>query len=251
MSIAYNTGGGLPSLNEERARSDFYLENQVLAAPNAAIQINGDGCATFFVDLRGTFSATFVVEGSVDGNNFTTLPLYNPATQAKIVNLTTAGMWFGDVAGYKYIRLRCSAFTSGSATCCLRASKADSMMLAEPLPSTLAVTNTGAAGAAVTLTLPAAGVGLFHYLTHILIERYATALLTAAATPLVVTTTNLPGTLAFSFPADAAAQGVVSPKIVEPTTPLKSSTANTATTIVCPATPNVIWRVTAFYYVGA
>jgi hypothetical protein len=73
--------------------------------------------------------------------------------------------------------------------------------------STLAITATGAAAASVTATLPAPAAGLFHYITSIQIVKFATALLTAAAAPVVVTTTNLPGSLAFSFSAAASAQG--------------------------------------------
>src|SRR5207248_321800 len=73
--------------------------------------------------------------------------------------------------------------------------------------SLLAQTATGTAGAAVTLTLASGGAGLFHYITYIQIAKFATALLTAAATPVLVTTTNLSNTPAFSFSAAASAQG--------------------------------------------
>jgi hypothetical protein len=87
----------------------------------------------------------------------------------------------------------------------------------------------------------------FHYIDRIVIQRFATALLTAGATPVLVTTTNLPGTRVFSFPAEAAAQGTMYSEIVEPARPLRSSAAGTATTIVAPATTGVIWRITADY----
>jgi hypothetical protein len=113
--------------------------------------------------------------------------------------------------------------------------------------ATLAVTATGAAAAAVTLTIPAAGVGLFHYITALEIRLYSTAARTGVAAPIVVTTTNLPGTLAFTFEtAGAIGTSVVqSPPLA---TPLRSSAANTATTIVAPAVTGGIWRITAFYF---
>ena len=114
--------------------------------------------------------------------------------------------------------------------------------------SRLAVTATGIAGAAVTLTLPAAGAGLFHYITFIRIAKFATALLTAGATPVVVTSTNLPGGVAWSFSAGAEAAGTQVEIASSPTTPLVSSAANTATTIVCPATASIIWRVSVYYF---
>lgn len=112
----------------------------------------------------------------------------------------------------------------------------------------LVVSTTGAAGAAVTATLPAAGAGLFHYITNIEIVCFAAALRVAAATPVVVTTTNIAGSLAYSFKANAMTQGdsEVQQKVFD--LPLKSTTANTATTIVCPLTTSVIWRVNVHYY---
>lgn len=117
--------------------------------------------------------------------------------------------------------------------------------------STLAVTNTAAANTAVTLTLPAAGAGLFHYITYIEITRNATAALAGTAT-LVITTTNLPGSLAWSVGNAMSAGGTqIDVRMAFPS-PLKSSVANTATTIVTPAPgAAVLWRVTAFYYTAA
>lgn len=120
-----------------------------------------------------------------------------------------------------------------------------------PVGSDLVQTGTAASGAGVTLTLPAVA-SKFHYITQIVIQRFAAAALTAAAAPIVTTTTNLPGPLAFSSPADAAAQGVVSEQVIQlPGSGLKSSVVNTNTTIVLPATPNVIWRATAYYYAAS
>jgi hypothetical protein len=109
----------------------------------------------------------------------------------------------------------------------------------------LAVTAVGASGAAVTLTLPAVA-SQFHYITHIEILKYAVGALTGGATPVTVTTTNLPGTPAFTFET-AGAIGTIVRTLYEPTKSLRSSTVNTATTIVCPATTNVIWRVNVWY----
>lgn len=112
--------------------------------------------------------------------------------------------------------------------------------------SLLAVTATGVAGAAVTLTLPAAA-SVFHYIQSIEIVKYATAAITGTATPVVVTTTNLPGGLAFTF-GTAQAIGTTLDYTFVGIDTLRSSAVNTATTIVCPATTSVIWRVNVLYY---
>ena len=67
-------------------------------------------------DIRGTFSSTFVVEASADGGaNYIAIEAFSPVTQAYTVNITTAGIYEFNVAGYSQVRLRCSAYTSGSA----------------------------------------------------------------------------------------------------------------------------------------
>jgi len=114
--------------------------------------------------------------------------------------------------------------------------------------SNLCVTATGAAAAAVTATLSAAAAGLFHYITFIQIEAFASALRVAGATPVLVTTTDLPGSPVFSFKANAMAAGDNEIQTVAPATPIKSTTAATATTIVAPVTTSVIWRITVWYY---
>lgn len=115
--------------------------------------------------------------------------------------------------------------------------------------ASLWVTATAASGSAVTLTLPAVA-SQFHRINFIEITAYTTAARTGSATPLTVTTTNLPGSPAFTFQT-AAAVGTKEPYVLAPGFPIKSSVANTATTIVCPATTSVIWRVNVSYYTSS
>jgi hypothetical protein len=114
------------------------------------------------------------------------------------------------------------------------------------LPAALAVTATGAAAAAVTLTLPAVA-SKFHYISLIEIVAYSTVARTGGVTPVLVTSTNLPGNPVWTF-ATAAAIGTTDTKLYVPADELKSSVINTATTIVCPATASVIWRINVWYF---
>ncbi len=231
--------------------TDARAATQNLSILNAEAIADLNGHCVAVLDLRGTFTATVSFEATVDGTNYFAITGINQATQVQAISTTAAGVFFCSVTGFRRIRARVSAYTSGTVVAAIRASMADYAITSIPYPSTLALTATGAAGAAVTLTVTSPGAGLFHYFTRIIVQRFATALLTAGATPVLVTTTNLPGTRVLSFPADAAAQGTIYTEEIRPVQPLKSSTANTATTIVCPATTSVIWRVTADYYIGA
>lgn len=224
-----------------------------LGSLNAEIIIASDGCASVMVDLRGTFSGTFEVAGTVDGTNWTAIPVrgVNIAAIGYVAAITgtAAGVWIGGCLGYRQVRVRCTAYTSGSATAFLSVSNAADAA-PQNFTTTTVVTAVGAAAASVTLTLAAPGAGLRQYLTYLSINRFATALLTAAAAPVTVTTTNLPGSLAFSFPADAAAQGTLFPWREDLAFPLAASAQNTAVTVVAPVTTAVIWRVTAGYFIA-
>lgn len=117
--------------------------------------------------------------------------------------------------------------------------------------STLAVTATGAVNAAVTATLPAAGVGLFHYITSIQVMKLYNVVGVAAGAGVIITSTNIPGTPAWTTEQLASPAGTVARVIdLSPALPIKSSVANTATTIVAPLQLQTIWRINVTYYTG-
>lgn len=126
----------------------------------------------------------------------------------------------------------------------------DAQLRASPVtvlakPNELGVSAAGAAAAAVTLTLPAVA-GQYHLIDAIEITCYATAAGTGGATPVTVTSTNLPGNTAWTFPSGRAV-GTVLTQVLTPNRPVRSAAPGVATTIVCPATTGVIWRINVFY----
>jgi hypothetical protein len=224
-----------------------------LGSNGAETIIDCDGCGVVSVDMRGTFSLTLEVSGTVDGTNWTPIPV-RPRNIAAVLYVaaivgTAPLTWVGDCTGYRKVRARVTAYTSGAAVTTLAANIG---LLDQVLSGRVIATQTatGAAAAAVTLTLTAPGAGLRHYLSYLVVERHASALLTAGATPVLVTTTNIPTSLVFSFPADAAAQGTVHEKKRDFPDPLATAAQNTNTTIVCPVTTGVIWRVEVGFYVA-
>lgn len=120
-------------------------------------------------------------------------------------------------------------------------------------PATLNVNVAGGANAIATANLPAAGAGLFHYITHIFIKRVATAALAGGAL-LTVTTTNLAARAwrtgnQMSITVDVSDPPVLTDQ--EFSHPLKSDLANTASTIVCPAPgAGVSWHISVDYFTG-
>lgn len=242
--------GGAATLNPREA----IWKTAALAALNGELVIPVDGCSTIGLGITGVYVGTLVVEGSLDdGATWDAVPL-KPMNAGGSWQLTLAsavtGRWQGPIGPFRTVRVRMSAWSSGVATVFICGENGVNDVIARPKASDLSVTNTAAAGSAVILTLPAAGAGLYHFIDRIVIQRFAAAALTPAATPVLVTTTNLPGVRVFSFDASAAAQGTLVAEIVEPTRPLRSSAPNSGTTIVCPITTGVIWRVTADYDVA-
>ena len=254
--------GSLDSITGE-VLTDARAASVLLGALNAEALIDIQGKAVVRVDARtAAGSLTYVFEASVDGTNYFVLPAFaeqqvlgGASTQetyvpSVIITATHSGTYVVGVSGFRRFRIRISAYTSGNVTIALRGSDADAIIVAKGIPSRLHVQATAAANTAATATLPAAGVGMFHYITHIDITRNATALLAGTAT-IIHTTTNLPGSPAWSVGNAMAAGGTALDVVYEPTTPLKSSVANTATTVVAAAAGlAVLGNVNVSYYVG-
>lgn len=243
--------------------TDARSASATLAALNAELVMDIQGKAVAVFDVRtAAGNLTYVFEGTIDGTNYFTLGamanqqlLAAAIVQEQLVPSVTvatthSGYYTVGVSGFRRVRVRVSAYTSGNITVTGRASVADQIIQSRYIPATLHVTATAAANTAATATLPAAGVGMFHYITHIGITRNATAALAGTAT-IIHTTTNLPGNPAWSVGNAMAAGGTQIDVVYEPTAPLRSSVANTATTVVCAAGgAAVLGRVNVSYYVG-
>ena len=235
----------------------------VLGSLNAEVLIDLNGASVATFDIRTAAGAlTYVFEATIDGTNYFAMPgfanfqllaataLAEQYVPSVTVATTHSGVYTVGVSGFRRVRLRVSAYTSGNITVSARASIADAIIGVKSIPSNLHVTATAAANAAATATLPAAGAGMFHYITHIHIARNATAALAGTAT-IIHTTTNLPGSPAWSVGNAMIAGGTQEDVNYSPTTPLKSLLANTATTVVAAAAgAAVLGRVNVSYYVG-
>jgi hypothetical protein len=116
-------------------------------------------------------------------------------------------------------------------------------------PATTTITVTAASGSGATLTIPAASAGLFNYLCLLAIYQCQTAT-AVGVTTVVVTTTGITGTPSIDFGSDYLVGRGDKREWFCGGSPLKGSAAATAMTVVCPATTNVLWRVSATYFVA-
>lgn len=243
--------------------TDARAATAVLAALNAEAIIDIQGKSVCLFDVRTAAGAlTLVFEGTIDGVNYFALPswavtqnlagtlLAEEYVPSIVIATTCTGLYTVGTSGFRRIRVRVSAYTSGNVTVGLRAAVPDFIIYDRPIPATKHVTVTAAANTAATATLPAAGVGMFHYITSIQCYRNATAALAGTAT-LIITSTNLPGNPAWSVGNNMIAGGTQADLVYEPHNPLKSLVANTNTTIVMPAAgAAVLNRINVSYFVG-
>lgn len=113
----------------------------------------GTGCASITVEgrtgisfiLTGSWSATVVFEGSIDGTNFISLSAFDDTNDKWVASTTTTGsFWVEPLGGMNTFRTRVSAYTSGTVTGTLLASTALNMNLesmaaaGSPVPPLLA-----------------------------------------------------------------------------------------------------------------
>jgi hypothetical protein len=129
-----------------------------IGALNAELLLAADGANSIALDLRGTFSMTLEVAGTVDGTNWTLIPM-RPVNQAAIIYVAAiagaaAGTWVGKCGPFKTVRVRCTAYTSGAAAAAISADTAviDDSLTA--LVTGLIVTTTAAISTATTFVAP-------------------------------------------------------------------------------------------------
>lgn len=240
-----------------------------MSAINAEVvhDVDGDESAVIYLNGTGTLNATYVIDGSPDGVEYFPLLCY-PYTPASLggtlpqagqpllteaVNAATVKrMLCAAVGGLRKIRVRLSVYASG--TCAVSINSDDcasiSPYVRDQKSATLMISQTAAVGAATTVALPAVA-GLRHYIDFISVTRLATAALTASATPVLVTSTNIAGAPVITFGSDAGGVGIgVEHKLDFGASGMASTAVGTDTTVVCPAYAGVIWRVNVAYRLG-
>lgn len=72
------------------------------------------------IQVTGTFVGTLQFEGSVDGTNYVAINAFPPNSTTAATSTTTTGTWQVGAGGMSYVRVRFSAYTSGSAVVSLR-----------------------------------------------------------------------------------------------------------------------------------
>ena len=263
MSLLRNLLNAYVPVRERREASG------VLAALNAELvmDLNGDESALVYIQSN-SLVATLEFTGcnNADGTQYFPIVAYpysigcaggtvplagQPLLVDALVAGNTSRVYAVPVGQLKKLRIRLAAYTSGSSVCSVTTEAAASLSNAiQSRPSTLLVSSTAVVSLAVTATLPAVA-GLRHIIDFIQVRRSATAALTAAATPVLVTTTGLPGAPVLTFGADAGGVGIDKDDRLDfGGSGLAASALGAATTVACPAYTGVIWRINVSYRLG-
>ena len=265
MSIFKNELGLTVPVRENRTAGPV---NLTALNQEFTMDLNGDANVLVYV-LSDLFVGTLEFTGAIDNGPSLYFPIRayayssgctggtipnagQPMLLDALVAVNLTRVYSIPVSQLRRLRIRTSAYTSGNCTIYAVAdtNKAFNPVAADQDPATLVVTATAAVGVAVTATLPAVA-GLRHYLDSVQVVRSATAALAASATPVLVTTTNVPGTPALIFGQDVAGIGIDKESRLDCGPEGLAATAlGLNTTIVCPAYVGVIWRINCVYHLG-
>lgn len=85
---------------------------------NQSMSTNNDN--TVAIDIRGTFVGTLQFEATVDSLTWFSLPTYAVGSTTAVTSATAPGAFLSNVAGFRTVRLRPSAWTSGTALITIR-----------------------------------------------------------------------------------------------------------------------------------
>lgn len=95
--------------------------NGTFSALNDVINFDTQTLNTLVIDLTGTFVATILIEYTINGKDYYTLPLTKISDGTPATSLTGTGTYKADVSAYAGVRARCSAYTSGTPKIAMRA----------------------------------------------------------------------------------------------------------------------------------
>jgi hypothetical protein len=129
-----NTTGNITALNANL--------NSGVPTAGSFVELTLNGSSGFAVDLRGTFVATLLIQGTINDSNWinlSVLPVGAGLNTAQVASATATGAWWGNGSAFKKIRITASAFTSGTVNVTLRAIAGANIMFTLPSGQTTQV----------------------------------------------------------------------------------------------------------------
>jgi epidermal growth factor receptor substrate 15 len=129
--------------------SDTVSSGSVTANGQSVIASNLAGHGSIGVQVSGIWVGTLAFEGSVDGTNYVAIAARSPNVGTPVTTTTANNVWRITAGGFINVRLRSTAWTSGTAVVTFRESLSSvSSIMSEPIPTGAnvigAVTQSGA-----------------------------------------------------------------------------------------------------------
>jgi len=97
-----------------------YNSTDVIDANGEIVSITLGGYGTAGFQIAGTWAGTLQFETTLDGSTWTALDVFPTTGTTAITSTTANGIWTGTVGGLAQIRVRASAWSSGSSTILIR-----------------------------------------------------------------------------------------------------------------------------------
>jgi hypothetical protein len=104
-----------------------------ITAISQSIDLSSPNQSTEIVQLTGTWSGTLLLEGSNDNSNFSTILAINHSNYLLTSSFTANGTYTANTNGFGYVRIRSSAWTSGTADIYVYGSDAASLIFSNSL----------------------------------------------------------------------------------------------------------------------
>lgn len=90
------------------------------------------GLGAVSIQITGTWTATLQFEGSLDGGTFVALSAVPTDSGTTVTSTTSNGVWRASAGGLAHVRVRMSAYTSGTATVTMQGAVASTPIVALP-----------------------------------------------------------------------------------------------------------------------
>ena len=117
------------NVNQQPPTLDL-LGSGTITALNGTVVISTHGCSTANISVSGTWVATLVIEGQSGDNIWYVLQLGNPAGGINLNTFSTNNLYTTGIGGFTQIRVRASAYTSGTVSITINLSVGDQQTLA-------------------------------------------------------------------------------------------------------------------------
>lgn len=119
---------------------------QSISEAGKIVRLNVEGMSTAVMEITGTFVGTLVFEYSIDNENWHTLSAKKIGSNVFETGATDVGKWIANVSGFLSIRIRCSAYTSGTINTYIRGIQAGEteglLASGEGAPNSIGAANT-------------------------------------------------------------------------------------------------------------